>query len=332
MNAVLLQQMAVAAVVAGTVTALVTPPVRRMAIAAGVVREARKRDVHTQPTPLWGGVAIIVGFLAAFALVRLLWVPAFEHGLSTNHSHPILGILIGALLVATVGLFDDKGDLKPWQQMLSLLTGGLIAALFGARIEGITNPLDGGWIQLPMPVSIIGTMAWIFLAAKTFDFLDGLDGLAAGICAICATTMGLMAVSMRASDPVVGLLAAAVAGSCIGFLRHNYNPASIFMGTVGAQFLGFLLASLAVVGAFKVPATISVIVPILVLGVPILDAFYVVIKRVVTKAPLREADQSHIHHRLRKQGLSVRQAVWTIYGLTACTCAIALLLAWRWGR
>ena len=138
--------------------------------------------------------------------------------------------------------------------------------------------------------------------------------------------------SMRASDPVVGLLAAAVAGSCIGFLRHNYNPASIFMGTVGAQFLGFLLASLAVVGAFKVPATISVIVPILVLGVPILDAFYVVIKRVVTKAPLREADQSHIHHRLRKQGLSVRQAVWTIYGLTACTCAIALLLAWRWGR
>lgn len=332
MNVVLLQQMAIAATVAGVVTAITTPLVRRVAIAFGVVRVARVRDSHSEPTPLWGGIAIIIGFLCAFALIRILWVPTLAHGFEPSKQHPILGILLGSLLVAFVGLMDDKGNLKPWQQMLSLLTGGLIAALLGARINGITNPINGGWIQLPIPVSIISTMAWIFLAAKTFDFLDGLDGLASGICAICATTMGLMAVSMRSSDAVVALLAAALAGSAIGFLRHNFNPASIFMGTVGAQFLGFLLASLAVIGAFKVPATISVIVPICVLGVPIMDAFYVIFRRIVTKAPLRDADQSHIHHRLRRSGFTVTQAVWMIYALTAGTCIVALFLALRWGQ
>lgn len=332
MKVTLLQQMAMAAALAGVVTALVTPLVKRLAVSAGVVRAPRDRDAHTRPTPLWGGVAMILGFFAAFLLIRVLLPQQISLATSAAGAHPILGVLIGATLVAGVGLLDDKGDLKPWQQTLSLLVGGLIAALMGARIEGITNPLTGGWLQLPWWVSVPGTMLWIFVAAKTFDFLDGLDGLAAGICAISATTLGLLAVASRHPDPVVALMAAALVGSCLGFLRHNYNPASIFMGTVGAQFLGFLLAALAVVGAFKIPAAVSVAVPLLVMGVPIFDALYVVARRVVAGQNPKQADKTHIHHRLTGRGLSVRQAVWTIYGLTAGSCLMALLLAWKWGR
>jgi UDP-GlcNAc:undecaprenyl-phosphate GlcNAc-1-phosphate transferase len=244
--------------------------------------------------------------------------------------HPILGTLLGATLVAIVGLLDDRLDLSPKIQTAGLLLGGFIATILGARIDGITNPLGGGYLPLPMWLSVIGTMAWAFLATKTFDFLDGLDGLAAGVCAIAATTMGLMAAYQ--GETTVALLAAALVGACLGFLRHNFNPASIFMGTVGSYFLGFLLSMLAVTGAFKISAAISVVVPIFVFGVPIFDALYVVGKRVVERRSPTSADKTHIHHRFVQSGLSVRKAVWAIYGLTAGTCLIALILAWKWGR
>ncbi len=125
-------------------------------------------------------------------------------------------------------------------------------------------------------------------------------------------------------------MAAALGGSCIGFLRHNYNPASIFMGTVGAQFLGFVLASLSIVSAIKIPTAISIVIPLLVLGVPVFDGLYVVGRRVLLRQKATVADRTHIHHRLRDRGLSVKQAVWAIYALTALCCLIALSLAWMW--
>jgi UDP-GlcNAc:undecaprenyl-phosphate/decaprenyl-phosphate GlcNAc-1-phosphate transferase len=339
MKSLLLQQMGLAALLAGVTTILVTPLVKKLARQAGVVREPRDRDAHTEPTPLWGGVAMVVGFFVAFLAIRLLLGGALPQVSAVGHGprpflgiapHPILGTLVGATLVAFIGLLDDRIDLSPKLQTGGLLLGGFIAAVLGARIDGVTNPLGGGYLQLPMTVSVLGTMAWAFLATKTFDFLDGLDGLAAGICAIAATTMGLLAALQR--EVTVGLLAAALVGACLGFLRHNYNPASIFMGTVGSYFLGFLLAMLAVTGAFKIPAAISVVVPILVMGVPIFDAVYVVGRRVAEKRAPTSADKTHIHHRLTQSGLSVRRAVWAIYGLTAGACVVALLIAWRWGR
>jgi len=334
----LLQQMGLAALLAGITTILMTPLVKKLASQAGVVREPRERDAHQKPTPLWGGVAIVVGFFVAFLAIRFLFAGGLPTVRGVGHGprpffgiapHPILGTLIGATLVAFIGLLDDKIDLSPKLQTLALLFGGFVAAALGARIDGVTNPLDGSYFQLPMLVSVLGTMAWAFLATKTFDFLDGLDGLAAGTCAIAATTMGLMAAFQR--EATVGLLAAALVGACLGFLRHNYNPASIFMGTVGSYFLGFLLAMLAVTGAFKIPAAISVVVPIIVMGVPIFDAVYVVGRRVAEKKSPTAADKTHIHHRLTQSGLSVRKAVWAIYGLTAGACLIALFIAWRWG-
>jgi UDP-GlcNAc:undecaprenyl-phosphate GlcNAc-1-phosphate transferase len=339
MRSLLLQQMGLAALLAGVTTILVTPQVKKLARQAGVVRYPRERDAHTEPTPLWGGAAMVVGFFVAFLAIRLLLSGALPQTHAAGHGprpfaglapHPILGVLLGAALVAFIGLLDDRIDLSPKIQTLGLLLGGFIAAALGARIDGITNPLGGGYLQLPMWLSMLGTMAWAFVATKTFDFLDGLDGLAAGTCAISAMTMGLLAALQR--EVTVALLAAALVGACLGFLRHNYNPASIFMGSVGSYFLGFLLSMLAVTGAFKIPAAIAVVVPILVMGVPIFDAIYVVGKRVAKKQNPTVADKTHIHHRLTQSGLSVRKAVWAVYGMTAGTGLIALLIAWWWGR
>ncbi|MBC8104329.1 MAG: undecaprenyl/decaprenyl-phosphate alpha-N-acetylglucosaminyl 1-phosphate transferase [Cytophagales bacterium] len=333
----LLIKMGIAGLFAGLIAVATTPFVKALALRFGVIREVRGRDSHDHPIPLWGGLAMVAGFLITVLLLRPLAGQELTVAVGRGE-HPILGILLGASLVAAVGLLDDKGDLKPWQQMLSLLVGGLIAALLGARIGGVTNPFAGtgsgytaqNYIELPFALSVLVTMVWIFLVAKTFDFLDGLDGLAAGVCAIAATTMGLMAAAR--GDVAVALMAAALAGACVGFLRHNYNPASIFMGTVGAQFLGFVLASLAVVGAFKIPAAISIVIPLLVLGVPVFDGLYVVGRRMVLRQKATVADRTHIHHRLRDRGMSVKQAVWAIYGLTATCCVAALALAWMWAR
>jgi UDP-GlcNAc:undecaprenyl-phosphate GlcNAc-1-phosphate transferase len=333
----LLLKMGIAALCAAVLAALATPLVSRLATRAGVVRYPRERDVHSKGMPLWGGLAMFVAFMLTVLLVRVLMVPK---GLSVavgEGQHPILGILLGATLIAVVGLLDDKYDLPPSKQTLSLLAGGFIAAVLGARIEGITNPFAGlpgdghaytseNYKELPIWLSVPLTMIWVFLVAKTFDFMDGLDGLAAGVCAIAATTMGLVAAAR--GEVTVALMAAALTGACLGFLRHNYNPASIFMGTIGAQFLGFVLAMLAIVGSLKLPATIALVVPLLVLGVPVFDGLYVVGRRVVQGKGPTVADRTHIHHRFTDRGLSVKQAVWAIYGLTASGCALALLLAW----
>jgi UDP-GlcNAc:undecaprenyl-phosphate GlcNAc-1-phosphate transferase len=349
----LLGPMGYAALLAGAVTILLTPSVRRLAVHFQVVREPRQRDAHHKATPLWGGIAIVIGFLAAFVALRLFGnLPNLITDDPRPHvkpllgipPHPIIGILIGGLIVALIGALDDMPSigpkdsegkslgLSPNLQILGLLFAGFVAAIFGARIEGVTNPLPSlihvgpylslGWFSVPL------TMIWVLFSTKFFDFLDGLDGLAAGVSAIAAMTMGVMAALSRNPEPTVALLAAATFGAAIGFLRYNYNPASIFMGTVGSYFLGFMLSMLAVVGAFKVPVAAAVLLPMMVLGVPLLDAVYVIGRRAVQRKKLTQADRSHIHHRLTERGLNVKQAVWTIYGLTALTCLIALMLVW----
>ncbi len=335
----LLIRMGIAALLSGAIAVAVTPFVKTLAKRFGAMREVRARDSHDRDMPLWGGLAMFAGFIATVLLLRPL--AGQEVALAVGKGeHPILGILLGASIVAGMGLLDDKKDLKPAIQAGSLLLGAFVAALLGARIQGITNPfahavtgaepydarnyLDLGWVGYPL------TMIWVFLAAKTFDFLDGLDGLAAGVCAIAASTMGLIAAAR--GEAAVAIMAFSLAGACIGFLRHNYNPASIFMGTIGSQFLGFVLAMLAVVGASKITAAVSVVVPLLVLSVPVFDGLYVIGRRIASGKKPQVADKTHIHHRLRDRGLSVQQAVWAIYGLTAGGCLVALFVSWRWAR
>lgn len=302
--------------------ALVTPAVRALATRMGVIDQPDERRVHRKATPRWGGLAIYIGFWVAVVPVAI-WLDLWNNVLTA--------ILVLGTAIAVFGMYDDKRHVSPLWQMALLLGAGVALTLFGIRIAGVTHPLaplmpgeyrPEYWLPLGA-LSVPVTAVWVFVVTKTMDTIDGLDGLAAGVAAISASTLTLMAVSER--QLAIAIPAAALAGACVGFLRHNINPASIFMGTVGAQFIGFVLATLAVVGTFKVAATISVLVPLLVLGVPFFDAFFVVSRRVLARQPLHKADRRHFHHWLVEQ-LGHRRAVVVIWGIAVMFSVAAFTL------
>ncbi len=324
----------VAFAIAMGVTWLATPPAIRLAHRFGAVAVPRDRDVHAKVTPRWGGVAIVLGVFAA-----VLITVSFRHwrtnGANGWNMH-LVGVLLAGLFIAAVGMLDDVKDLRALIQAGAILVAGGILIAFGVRIEGLTNPLvvsrpgefnPASWIGLWPGVGIFLTLFWVLLVTKTVDAVDGLDGLAAGVCAISSATLALLAAaSNQPEGPTIALLAASVAGACVGFLKFNFSPAKVFMSTVGAQFLGLMLAAMSIMGTFKIAAAISVLVPILVLGVPIFDYAVVILKRLRSRAPLTAADQRHLHHRLLAKGLSHRQTVWIIYGCTAALCFAAIIL------
>lgn len=318
-----------AAVVALAVSWFLTPHVRKVAIKSGAVDDPKQDDrrVHKEPTPRWGGLAIYGGIVAALAAV-LPWAYPYN----PFPSYLIAVLLLGAVIVA-LGALDDLYQFSARVQMLFLVAAGVAVQFWydgvgRVQIQGITTPLFSqaeqwerfGWIAIPL------TAIYIFVVTKTMDTIDGIDGLAAGIASIAGATLAIIAV--YSGQPRVALVCAAVAGSAIGFLRHNYNPARIFMGTGGAQLLGFVLACLSIVGALKTAAAVALIVPILVFGVPVLDAVVVVIRRVISRQPITQADKRHLHHTLLNKGLSQRQAVWVLY-LVALALAGALIVVVR---
>lgn len=316
--------LALVALIAFVTSLLVTPLVRKLAVKKGVIDQpGDPRRVHKEPTPRWGGLAIFAGVVLA-TTVGFLILNLRPHGVDAR---AFAGLLFVASAVMVMGALDDKFEFSAATQLGFLLACGVIVQLFGVQITGITKP-GGGWLPLGIwawPV----TALWMFVVTKTMDTIDGLDGLAAGISGIAAATIALMALQGAPSAQPVALLAAAVCGASLGFLKHNYNPAKIFMGTGGAQFLGFVLAGLSVVGAFKFAAVVSVGVPVLIFGLPILDAFYVVTRRLMHRQPIYKADKRHIHHHLIAKGLTQRQTVLVLYAVAIVLSATAL---WIFGK
>lgn len=327
---------------------LLTPWVGRLASRFGAVAVPRERDIHKKPLPRWGGLAMYGAFLITLSVVYV-YHSLYHAQYPWTHLQlqRFLGVLIAASVVAVVGVIDDKYEVSAIWQSLALISAGLILVLFDVRIDGITNPFSSvavqtaahsgdptNWIAFPYWFSAAGTVLWVFGVAKTVDFIDGLDGLAAGVCAICASTLALMSAAARAPQYEVTIIAATLVGVCLGFLRFNKHPASIIMGTVGAQFLGFTLAAISIIGTFKIAATVSVALPVIVLGVPIFDGIRVVTQRAIARTPAYLPDKtSHIHHiLLKKYGGSQKRAVWMIYGITAGFCAVALALFRVYGR
>ncbi len=323
-----------AALLAAIITALTTPAVKRWSEKRGAIDQPEARRVNTAPMPRAGGVAICVGFFLAV----LITVSARHFRLTGQHtwSLQLVGILVSALFISVVGLVDDFYNLKAKWQALAILAGGGLLCLFGVRIEGISNFFVShsgqysatiNWHPLGTTLSVIATLIWVFVITKTVDAIDGVDGLASGVCAISASALALMAVELHRPDfATLAILAAALAGACIGFLRHNYHPAKIIMGTIGSWLLGFVLAAISILGAFKSAAAVSVLVPVLVLGVPIFDYTHVLGRRLIEGAPLTQADKRHLHHRLLAKGWNQKQVVWCIYGVTFALCVIGLAL------
>jgi UDP-GlcNAc:undecaprenyl-phosphate GlcNAc-1-phosphate transferase len=295
---------------AGIVLAL-TPLLMRLAPRIGGVDEGGDRPrVHTRPVPRIGGLAIVAGILipAAFFI---------------DLSGPYRGILLGTLLVALLGLVDDLRGISPGVKFLAVCAIALIpVAGFGIVLEGFSLPLLGthefGWLAYPV------TILWIAALANLVNLIDGMDALASGIVSIAAFSFALLAASFGRADAAI--LAAAICGATLAFLRHNYHPAKIFMGDSGSLALGFLLATVAVEGVLKTAATIALVAPLLVLAVPILDTSFVVLKRLKYGRNPFVADQNHFYHRFMRIGLSQRQTAAYLHAWAALVAAWAILL------
>ncbi|MCU0315265.1 MAG: undecaprenyl/decaprenyl-phosphate alpha-N-acetylglucosaminyl 1-phosphate transferase [Fimbriimonadaceae bacterium] len=322
----------VAGLLAAFATWALTPSVIRYAVSKGAVDDPTRDDrrVHTTPTPRWGGIGVYAGFLIATISVLLL---AYEHQPFPPY---LIGVFIGGAILVGFGMWDDVRPASAKVQLAVLLSVGVLVQLPGmmndkigqVQFQGVTLP-GGQWFEFAEPVAVLLTAIYIFIVTKTMDTIDGVDGLTSGIAAISATTLCIIGV--LSGQPRVAILAAAVAGACIGFLRYNYNPARIFLGTGGAQVLGFLLASLSLVGVMKTAATLALVIPILVFVVPIFDALFVVTRRILSRQPVTQADKRHLHHTLLGQGLSQRQVVWVLYLVGVCCGGLLLFLVRRYG-
>jgi UDP-GlcNAc:undecaprenyl-phosphate GlcNAc-1-phosphate transferase len=295
---------------AGLVLAL-TPLVARLAPRIGAVDDKRDRPrVHDRPVPRIGGVAIVVAILVPAALL-------------VGDESRYLGILGGTLAVAVLGLVDDVRGIRPSTKMLGVVLVALVPVVgLDVRFEHVTLPLIGdhdlGW--LAVPVSVL----WIAALANLVNLIDGMDSLAAGIVAIAAASFALLAASFGRIDSAI--LAAIVCGAALAFLRHNYHPATVFMGDSGALALGFLLAALAIDGVLKTAATIALVAPLLVIAVPILDTSFVVAKRLKYRRPPWAADHNHFYHRFLRIGLSQRRTAAYLHAWAALLAAYAILL------
>jgi len=323
---------AAAFVIAGIVTVLATPLVIRLANHLGIVdNDGAERRMHDLPKPRVGGIAVFFGF--AFALFAVLGVslasPRALMPLSeqVDAIHRLVGLLFGSLLILGVGIWDDVMHMRARNKLVAQLVVALISMLYGFVIPGINNPFDHNpgtnWIDFPLWVGVPLTLLWYVGMMNAINFLDGLDGLLAGVAAI--SSVFLFVIAVLHANPVVALVVIALAGAALGFLPYNFNPARIILGDAGSLFIGYVFATVSIIGASKTAIAISVVVPLLVLALPVIDTAAVIVRRARSGKRITEADRGHFHHQLIfRFGLNVRQAVLLLYAVCFVLGAVAL--------
>ena len=297
------------------VTFFMTPPVKKFAEKVGAIDVPKdERRVHDHPIPRMGGLAIFFGFILAV----LVFV---------DMTTPIMGMLVGAVIIAAMGAVDDIVNLNAWVKFGVQIVAALVAIRSGIVFNVISNPIlfsettfiPIGYLTVPL------TVIWIVGCTNAVNLIDGLDGLAVGVSAISSLTM--LVVALFVAEPNVALILAALTGACLGFIPFNLNPAKIFMGDVGSQLLGFVLATVSIMGMFKFHAIITFLVPVLALSVPLADTVFAFFRRIVHRQSPFHADKGHFHHRLLAMGLNQKQAVAVLYAISAVLGLFAVLLA-----
>jgi UDP-GlcNAc:undecaprenyl-phosphate/decaprenyl-phosphate GlcNAc-1-phosphate transferase len=276
---------------------VVTPFVIKFAVKIGAVDKPNERKVHTRVMPRLGGLAIFIGVAVGY----------FVGGV---YNQQVTGITVGAILIVIVGMLDDLYELSPKVKFCGQLLAALVVVATGLKIDILTIPFVGtfdvGLWSYPI------TIFWIVGITNAINLIDGLDGLSAGISAIGVATIATMA--GMADKMLIFTLSLIILGSVIGFLFYNFHPAKIFMGDTGALFLGYAISVLSVLGLYKSVTLFSFVVPVIILGVPIFDTTFAIIRRIVNKKPISAPDKSHLHHRLLALGFSHRNTVLLIYG------------------
>jgi UDP-GlcNAc:undecaprenyl-phosphate GlcNAc-1-phosphate transferase len=323
---------AAAFVIAGIVSAFATPLVVRLALRLGIVdNDGSERRMHDLPKPRVGGIAVFFGF--SFALFTVLGVSlASPLGLMPASDqfdaiHRLVGLLFGGMLILGVGVWDDVMHMRPRNKLVAQIVVALISMLYGFVIPGINNPFDNNpgtnWIDFPIWLGVPLTLLWYVGMMNAINFLDGLDGLLAGVAAI--SSVFLFVIAVLHANPVVALVVIALAGAALGFLPYNFNPARIILGDAGSLFIGYVFATVSIIGASKTAIAVSIVVPLLVLALPVLDTAAAIVRRATSGKRITEADRGHFHHQLIfRFGLNVRQAVLLLYAVCFVLGAVAL--------
>jgi UDP-GlcNAc:undecaprenyl-phosphate GlcNAc-1-phosphate transferase len=290
-------------------TALLTPLTTRFARRVGAVDQSRGRGLAPGGTPLLGGLAIFAGMTIAGVVVL-------------TGNEVLSGIFAAALVIVIVGAIDDRFDLHPGVKLAGQTLAAIIAVRAGVVVDVVTIPFVGrvSFGDLGGPITVAG----LVVVMNVVNLSDGIDGLAAGVCAISAGALAVIAFDLQRTE--AGVLAAITAGAALGFLIHNFAPASVYMGDCGSNLLGLMLGCVAVLGSAKTNAVLALIFPLIVLAVPFLDTTFVVLKRMKYHRPVYAADREHFHHRLDRIGFSTRRTVLYLYAWTLSLAGLAVAL------
>ncbi|HAR62235.1 MAG: undecaprenyl/decaprenyl-phosphate alpha-N-acetylglucosaminyl 1-phosphate transferase [Candidatus Margulisiibacteriota bacterium] len=290
------------------ISLILTPIVKKLSIKAGFFDIPNERKVHSMPIARLGGVGIFCGFIASFFVVHFIYNIPLEKTLSS--------IMIGSFFIVILGFFDDIKELRASVKLAGQLFVAIITAIsfhgigFGIQIEFISNPFGGGLIHLGA-LSVPITVLWIIGIINAMNLIDGLDGLASGVTVIAGFSLFLGA--LVTGEITAAFITIAIIGATLGFLKYNYNPASIFMGDTGSMLLGYVLATVSIIGVLKSTTSIALAVPILAIGIPIYDTISSIIRRLKRGQPIFKADGQHIHHRLLYIGFTHKQVVKIMY-------------------
>lgn len=306
---------------------VLTRYVRDLATARNwVAAPALDRHLHARPIPRLGGVAIYLAFLSStfVAVLADVWSSRIDFGASARS---LLSILLPGLLIFLLGLYDDIRPVSPYVKFAGQALAGGILFAFGLRILNL--PVLFGQHQFPWFLGLPLTILWVLAITNAFNLIDGLDGLAAG--SALFSTLVVFVVALFSHSALVSLMSLALAGSILGFLRFNFNPATIFLGDCGSQFIGFMLSALALRGAEKAPTTVAVAIPVVSFGLPLLETTLSILRRFIAGRPVFTADREHIHHKLLDHGLSHRQVVIVLYAVSAIFALLSLFLLWPTG-
>lgn len=297
-------------VVAVVVTYVLTPMVKNFAVKVGAVDRPDSRKVHHKVIPRLGGLAIYIGYMVSV----LYNVPMTDY---------VVGLLTGSTVLVLVGIWDDIKQIGPRTKLVGQILAAGVLVAFGIQIDYVTSPW--GHVIFLEYLSIPLTIFWIVGFTNIVNLIDGLDGLAAGISLIACVAIFSVTNQMGQTD--LAAITLALAGAASGFLRYNFNPAKIFMGDTGSMLLGYTMAAISVIGTVKTAATIALVVPVIVLGLPILDTTFAILRRYLSGKPVFKPDKGHIHHRLLAMGLSQKQAVLMMYAVTALLGCLAVIIA-----
>ena len=296
------------------VSFLMCPMVKSFAYKIGAIDVPKdNRRMHKKPVPRLGGLAIFLGFIVSM----LLFVKI---------DHQMQGILLGASIIVVLGVVDDMSPLRAYFKFCVQIFAALVAVFHGVVIQTLSNPnvfaespyWDLGWLAVPI------TVLWIVGITNAVNLIDGLDGLACGVSTISAISM--LVIALLVSEGDVALVMASLVGACLGFLPFNKNPAKMFMGDTGSTFLGYILATISIQGLFKYYAIVSFAVPFLILGLPMFDTLFAIIRRLAHGQNPMAPDRGHIHHRLIDMGLNQKQAVAALYVISSILGLSAVVL------